>query len=406
MPETTAERRYRRAILVLIIGGTLIRLLIAVITPGSYDFDTFRELGRGFSRWGLDVYGEFNTTFPRYAWPPGYVPYLGLVAGTGDAFRVLGRLPPILSDAVLAWVVQTYLRARGRSAIEAFAAAGAIALSPIFVAAAGIEGQVDSVAVLPAVFAVLAWDAGIRNRALLCGLLIGTGAALKIFPIFFLLALLPTVRNNREALVVVIVAVSIPLLALLPFALSDPAGVASIAGYHGYPGSGGLSLLLQPNLAARPQPSLTSASQLLQDLSPFLTLIGLAVLALFLRRHRAPALTGAVAICLVIYILGANWFLQYAIWSLPFILMLGWVKAALIIQALLLPEAISYVVIAIGGSSLREEYQPTRQVLLVISTWLLVFVWVLTLSHLLKRCHRRGNRSLWAPAPGSRNTSR
>ena len=250
MPETTEDRRYRRAVLGLIIGGTLIRLLIAVYTPGSYDFDTFREAGRGFARWGLDFYGEFNTTFPRrYAWPPGYLPYLGLVAETGDAFRVLGRLPAILSDAVLAWVVQAYLRERGCSVTKTLAATGAIALSPIFGAAAGIEGQVDSVAILPAVFAVLAWDADIKNRALLCGLLIGTGATFKTFPIFFLLALLPTVRNKREASVVVAVAVSIPLCALLPFALSDRAAIASVVGYHGYPGSGGLSLLLQPNLA-------------------------------------------------------------------------------------------------------------------------------------------------------------
>jgi 4-amino-4-deoxy-L-arabinose transferase-like glycosyltransferase len=144
----------------------------------------------------LDVYGEVNSPDLQYPYPPGYIPYLGLVAQTGDAFRVLGRLPPILADAVLAWVVQRYVRARGRSATEAIVAAGAIALSPIFGAVAGIEGQVDSVALLPAVFAVLAWDAEIRSRALLCGLLIGIGAAVKAFPIFFLLALLPTVRNR------------------------------------------------------------------------------------------------------------------------------------------------------------------------------------------------------------------
>jgi len=69
--------------------------------------------------------------------------------------------------------------------------AALIALGPPFVVISGYHGQIDSLAILPAVAALIVWETAPDRRALIAGLLIGVGAATKTVPGLMLLALLP-----------------------------------------------------------------------------------------------------------------------------------------------------------------------------------------------------------------------
>jgi uncharacterized membrane protein len=257
------------------------------------------------------------------------------------------RLPPIAADAALAWLVQHMVARRGGSPAARVGSAAAVALGPVFAATSGYQGQLDSVAILPALGALAVWDRpGAGRRALAAGLLIGAGAAVKTAPILMLVALLPTARTRREAALLVAGAAAVPLLALAPFAAADPHGVAHALRYHGLPGLGGLSLLSQPNLPlgwlAAEHVRTTGFAHALTEGAALVLLPALALVALTLWRRR-PAVdpvTAAALAWLVFYVFGVNFLMQYLVWGLPFfVLVAGW-RRVLAAQIVLTPATV------------------------------------------------------------------
>ena len=109
------------------------------------------------------------------------------------------RVPSILADGALTFLVIDALERRGASGRLVFGAASLVAFGPMFLAVSSYQGQIDTLAILPAATAVLLWSRPrTPARAVVCGSLIGIGAALKTVPGFMVLALLATARSTLE----------------------------------------------------------------------------------------------------------------------------------------------------------------------------------------------------------------
>jgi uncharacterized membrane protein len=268
-----------------------------------------------------------------------------VAALTSLDFLAVIRIPSILADAAIAWVVQDFLGRRGREQRTRLAAAALVALGPSFVAVSGFHGQIDAVAILPAVVALAAWERiDGPARPYVAGLLLGVGGSIKTVPLFLVLALAPTARSWREAVQLVASAAVIPVVALAPFLIVDGTDLLRVFRYNGAPGLGGISLVAQPDLAPAwfylGDARVNGFSQALFDASRTITACALAGAAVLLLVSRPPAPLAAVVLWLTVYVFGVTFFMQYMVWGLPFFLMAGYVRQVLVLEAVLLPPVL------------------------------------------------------------------
>jgi hypothetical protein len=341
------ERRGSRGVLVLVALATIARLVWAFATYGV-DADILNTQiavdaltdGNPF-----DLYPQINEgVAPAWPYPPGYLGW-GLVAdalaGPFGHFDGWLQVPPILADAAIALLVHRVLLRRGAQPRIALAGAALVALGPVFFLISGYTYQVDAVAALPVLVALVVWDGGHGRRWLLAGALIGLGATIKPPLGLLLLALLPSARNWREAIAVSAAAVAVPLASLAPFLAEDLSGtVAVFRDYHGLAGLAQLTAVIDPDLTriwvqTRDYSDYANSAD---DLAPFLVAaIAAATLAAgFAFRPRALDL--GVLFCLLLWAFGPGFHFQYLIWGLPLILASGRLWLAIGLQGLsLLP---------------------------------------------------------------------
>jgi hypothetical protein len=372
----------------IIVSGAAIRLVLAFATDGSeFDMGSLRIVDAALREDPLHVYSAANVemaaagvdfTHFRWPYPPGFFPWIlgstSLEARTGLSYHALIALPPIAADAGLAWLA--YAFAAGRDAAERtrLAAAAAVSLGPVFVAISGHAAQIDSLAILPAVAALVVWERRTSTRgALAAGLMIGVGAAIKSVPLLMLLALLPSARSRRDAAALVAPAAALPALALAPFAIADPDGVTSLPDYSGAPGLGGISLLVQPELAGKwladTLRTLSGPSQELFEHGSLLSGVALLVVGALLLRFRAPPRPAAVAVWLTVWVFGAGFFFQYLVWGLPFVVLCGWTRAAVALQAAVLVPLLLFYARPWDGAWPEVVYVP-----LMVAVWLALAV--------------------------------
>lgn len=332
----------------LVLAGVAIRTWIALTNYGvGYDTDTASIVARLLSTHPLHAYSSI-----RYPYPAGYLPVL-LVCHwfsdlVGAPFWAVWKLPSIAGDAGLILALVWGVGRLGGSPRLRLACAALVALGPIFVIVSGYHGQLDPVAILPALLAVVIWELEGPGRGWQAGLLIGLGAAIKTVPFFMVLALLPTARSRREAAMTVTCALAVPLLSILPFLAADPHDTwRSLTFNHGVPGLGGLSILVQPSLVhgwlVGPLPHISAATWFFVGKQNLF--VGAAVLAAgaFAARRRLAAADAAVLIWVALYLANFNWAYQYFIWGLPFFLLAGRLREAVLLQLLvLLPAAEVY----------------------------------------------------------------
>lgn len=349
----------RRILWAVLGAGVALRLALAFAAEGvAFDIESFRLVSTHFDDEGFGFYGTINAQpgehdLYRWPYPPGFLPWIGasvaLANLTGLPFHGLIQLPPIAADAAIAWLVQDFLRLRGAGERQRLVAAALVALGPSFFAISGYHGQIDALAILPAVAALWLWERpGTRRRALVAGALIGAGAAIKTAPILVLLALLPSARSRREGGALVAWALAVPLAALAPFLVADPGGVSHALRYSGAPGLGGPSLAVQPSLAqawlAAGDFELSALSTALAGAGPYLLAAGLGALLVPIARRRPAAVEAAALLWLTVYVLTPSFFMQYMVWGLPFFLMAGAVRRSAAIQlVLVVPLAITYL---------------------------------------------------------------
>ena len=384
-----------RTLWVLIAAGTCLRLVLAFVGEGAaFDLRSWAATEAAFSADPLNFYGAVNSPdvleplgFRQWPYPPGFVPWLLISAWVdahlGLAFYGIVQLPAILCDALIALAVGWYLQSRGATDRTCIAAAGLVALGPSFFAISGYHGQIDSVAILPAVLALIAWErADPERRAVYCGLLIGAGALVKWVPLLLVLALLPSGRSRREAVFLMLIPAAMVTFAMAPFYLADPSGVRGAMDYPGVPGFGSLSLFAQPGLFGDPglaaqflegrEVEFNGATVFLIEHSELIVLAGLVATGLVLFRVRPGPAGAATVLWLAVFLLLPSFVLQYAVWGLPFFLMAGFVRGVAIAQlALLVPTAIFYSAIDLGQAA-AEVY-----VVIMAGVWLM---WIVGLA--------------------------
>ena len=334
-----------RAVWALVIGGTVLRVVLAFTTDGQpYDISVLRGLRDVLDSAPRHVYETPIGPGEGIAWPypPGFFPfaYLASVAAdaTGLAYTSLLRLPSIAADAGIALILWHVRRS--------VAAVALVALGPAFLVISGYHGQIDNLAILPAVAAVAYWDRWpVDRRALYAGLLIGAGCAIKTTPIFMVLALVPSVRSWREAGTLAGAAVAVPLLALAPYLATSAGDVVDALRYRGFPGTSGLSILLQPELAEQLTRAVTPSAlvDFLYENGQLIVGAALvAVTAVTFRRPWEPA-ERATVLWLAFYVVTSVFFVQYLVWGLPFFLLAGHLRLAAAVQAIaLVPTVLFY----------------------------------------------------------------
>jgi uncharacterized membrane protein len=374
-----------RKLAAIIGAGTLARLVLALLTRGQpFDMGSVEIVRHDLAALGLDVYGHVNVGNFHWPYPPGFFPWIalsGTIAGShAHVFDVLIRLPTIAADAALAWLVQGYLRSRGATPGAQLAGAAAVAFGPIFLVVAGYHGQMDALAILPAVLALVVWERmDGERRSLAAGALIGLGGALKAVPLLMVLALAPTARSWRELAGLVGAAALVPLAALAPFFVAQPAATeAALRNYHGYPGQGGLTLVLQPGLA---RTWLLGASAhpfhlngLVRPLIAHAQVVNLAIyggVAAVLARYRPTPAHAASILWLATFVLSPAFFFQYLIWGLPFFVMAGYVRSAVLLQVAAIGPAVLYYLAPWSSDAPTYVFV---SIMAVLWAWMLVWL--------------------------------
>ncbi|MEA2462115.1 MAG: hypothetical protein QOH90_2292 [Actinomycetota bacterium] len=358
-----AQGRHTLRVLVgLIALGTAIRLAFAFGTNGDrFDLQSFDLVG-GFLHDGhpLDVYSQATADPPlvRWPYPPVFFPVIYLVRGIAEnsplAIDDLIRVVFIAVDALLAWLVFKLLLLRDGSDRRALTGAALVALGPSLIAVSGYHGQLDTLAWLPVVAALYVWEGGGSRRGLYAGLLVGLAAGLKTVPIVAVLALLPTARSRREQLTAMVAAAAVPLAFFLPFVLADASGVADAVDYRGLPGFGGLSLLVQPDLAvawlSHTQPTSTALTDRLQDLNVVFVAVSVLATAAVCWRAKTPAPRAALMLVLAVAVAGVNFNVTYAAWIAILLIAAGLLREALLLQAwMLVPTVLAKLSREIDG---------------------------------------------------------
>lgn len=355
-PAPVLGERARRALWSLIAAGTVLRLIVAFTTRGvGFDIDSYELVRNALGDHPLHVYSLVNTTnFPHWPYPPGFFPWIGVSKYaadlTGLRFDGFIQVAPIAADAALAWIVQEFLGQRGAGDRTRILAAALVAVGPQFALVSGYHGQLDALCILPAVLGFWVWTRSqASQRALIAGLLIGAGGSIKIPALLLVLALLPSARSLKEGVTLALTAGAVPLLLLSPWLLVDPHGTLSaLRSNNGLPGFGGISLLVQPGLAAfwlRTEPSvpLTSASEALLSASALISIGALLATGALMLWRGTPALHAAVLLWVTVYAFGVNAGLTYLLWGLPFFLLAGRLWLAVAVQAAaLVPTVLLY----------------------------------------------------------------
>ena len=372
MPAVTG----RRLLWGILAIGLVVRLFIAFRTYGiAFDIDSYVAVDGVLGEDPLHLYTIVNDgPYNRWPYASGFLPFLGLAHFASEVagpFHGWIQVPQILADLAIAWLVQSYLGRQGAAERTRLAAAALVALGPSFVAISGYHGQLDSLAILPAVGAVYVWDmlpAGTR-RGLVCGALVGCGIALKTAPGLMLLALLPAARSARERAALVAAAAAVPLVALAPWLIADPGGTfEALRSHRAVPGVGGFTLLVQPEMSKvwleTGFVQVSDVTQWLIDRQTAIVALCIAPFAVLVWRRRLPPPEAATILWLAFYVFATAFAFQYAVWGLPFALMAGWVRGVAVVQAaLLVPTLLIYVKPFDSGS--EYVYVP-----LMIAVWL------------------------------------
>ena len=330
--------RGARLLWAMVAAGLAARLVLAFAFYGQpYDQSSFAMVRESLAQSPLDVYagvGEF-----RWPYPPAY--FLWIVAAdavsdlTGLAFHGLVNVPAMAADVGIAWIVQAHLGRRGADEKKRLAAAGLVLLGPAFIAISGYHGQIDSVAMLPAVAAVALWDAGGPRRGLAAGALLGLGIAIKTVPGLMLLALLPSARSKGEAAALIGAAAAVPLALLAPYLLHDSEAVTRALEYPPRGTAGGIGLI--STVAANP------VVEALLDHATAWNAAWLAGVALVMWRARPEPTRAAVIVWLAAYVFATGFYLNYFVWGLSFVLLDGGLVAAAAVQAVALaPVVVTY----------------------------------------------------------------
>jgi Glycosyltransferase family 87 len=377
---------------VIAAGGLAIRLFLAFHWFGNGDLFVFEVVGSRTEQHPLHTYaGNVGPNPILYPYPPGYLPWLvGAVKisrSTDLPFHGVVQLLPILADLAIAVAVYVYLGWRGAGEGSRVLGFALVMLGPVFIAISGYHGQLDAVAILPGVLALMVWERRPQpRRPFESGALIALGAVIKTVPMLLVLPLLASARSVREGARLAATAAGLAVLVCLPFALAEPDGYRKVLAFTGAPWRGGLSLLADPGFAADRRLSVGLAfAGVPNDLANWLghnsglitPVVLLAVFAFLLRYRHAP-IDAIVTLWLAVFVFSPNFLFQYLIWALPFFIMAGYLRETALLQLAVIPAlVITYLHFNVMTRALADAY-----VFEMICLWIF---WVVALVTVVRR---------------------
>ena len=139
------------AILIVLALGLALRLILAYLLPGSgfdADLGSFRFWASDLARNGL--HGFYERDF-FHDYTPGYLYVLWLVGTVGNALGGIGdliKVPPILADLAIGYLVWSMVRELGGRQRLALLGAAVVVVNPVFWFDSVVWGQVDAVGVV------------------------------------------------------------------------------------------------------------------------------------------------------------------------------------------------------------------------------------------------------------------
>lgn len=345
----SGSRAFELRLAILLIAGLAVRILFVALRGdthyATFDMDSIVKVISMMRAHPLLVYSlDRHGSPPVWPYPPMAFAWLWPLSAihelNSSQLAWLVRIPGIAADLGIAWIVQAFLGQRGARDRVRLTSAALVALGPMFVGTSAVEGQIDSVAWLCPVAALYMWGRLPEHRRwIAAGLLIGVGAAIKTVPLVMALAFVPMVSNWRQGFKLIGGALIVPILAIAPFWLADPATVHYITSYQGFPGSGGLGMLVQPELTRHLLNGVilpwNPVQTLLQHTVRFVLPATLATCTFVSRRRRTPPHLTGTFLLLAVYVFNPNYFAQYSVWGLPIFLMSAFVAEVALAQALL-----------------------------------------------------------------------
>jgi hypothetical protein len=211
------------ALLILLAAGLALRLMIAPLGAHPGDFATLSRWAEMIQHSGLlSIYSLSDANYPPLALALiGVIRWLyGMLwagTATGPSWLVIAKLPPILSDIGIGWVIAK------RGVKHLWILAALVAFNPAMIYLSAWWGQYESIYMLGVLAACLA---GIDSKWLNAGLWLGAALMIKVqavvvMPVIVILSL--RVQDQTATLARVgklsAGAAAIPTLALSPFVI-------------------------------------------------------------------------------------------------------------------------------------------------------------------------------------------
>jgi hypothetical protein len=188
MAATSADSPSRTARLRLVVLGiavlaTAFKLWVAAHTFGTNDVHSWYSFAEGVRLFGpVDMYG--HPYFSLYNHPPlsgrMLVAINWLVDRDVANFLFLIKVPAVLADLVMAWLVFELVRLR-RPVIEATVAAALVVCSPVLVVISGFHGNTDPLFVMFALLSV--YLLVVKRWAAAAGVAFALSLSVKLIPI-------------------------------------------------------------------------------------------------------------------------------------------------------------------------------------------------------------------------------
>ena len=339
----SAERQFGRlAPSVWIFGAALAafvaKVLIALNTFGSNDVAAFYIFARSLHDHGLEwTYRNgvpWGSNLPVFNHPPLTAYYLELIGNLssngfcrtyGFTFPFFLRLPGIIADMVVVWILSRVSATSGALRVPAWALA-LFALSPVSLMVSGFHGNTDPVMVM---FLVVAAYTALRSRPVLCGIFFALSCQIKIVPLLFFPIFFFFWFSKQAALrfaiswVVVTIALWIQPLLLFPGLFAR-----NVLSYGSYWGCWGITYLLRLTRYSEFNVigfvKLPAAASLV---AAFLkTSIAVIVMVIGWRRRQlnATTMTRSIAYAwLVFFALSPGFCSYYLVWLAPFVVLLS-----------------------------------------------------------------------------------
>jgi len=320
--------------------ATAVKAAIAWNTIGTNDVVTFYRFAESLQNHGLEWTYAHNIAFNH---PPltAYfligiykLSQLPVLQESAVSFPFLLRLPGIIADVIVVWVVVRIAKLM-EDKIPAWALI-VFALSPVSLMVTGFHGNTDPIMVMFLAIAVLA---AIRDKSILCGFFFALACQIKIIPLLFLPIFFFYWMQRRMTLRFVIpIALTFLGLWSQPLFHFPIVFAKNVLSYGSFWGIWGVTYWLRQTglseFARVTYLNFTSAQSVVGAVLKLLIVAAVFLIAWRRRCLMSRELVRSIAYAwMVFFVFSPGVCVQYMVWLVPFVLLLspafyGWLTAA------------------------------------------------------------------------------